>query len=299
MSGSTHIQDLSPPIRIPLERIGFRGLRRRIALETPLGLLQLDVTLDLYVGISGDRRGAHLSRTTEATLEALETRLPARSIEEYLELLAQRMLEKHDYAEHVEVRATTTYYVDVEFGKLRGREPVSVDVEVAVARGGSRVWSVAVTAAGLTACPSAQQTISKLLGIESPKTPTHIQKVFLKGRISSSKGFARIEKLAGALFKSFSAPAFTLLKRVDEAELVLRALSNPKLLEDVVRDAVANIALEFKELPRETVIEVEAESYESIHPHNLYAYKKTTLGEALRALTEARLDTQPSALQYE
>jgi hypothetical protein len=44
-----------------------------------------------------------------------------------------------------------------------------------------------------------------------------------------------------------------------------------------VREAVANIALELSKLPDDTIIEVEAVSLESIHPHDLYAYKRVTL----------------------
>ncbi|MEM4929103.1 MAG: GTP cyclohydrolase MptA [Acidilobaceae archaeon] len=284
MNNDKQVQDLSPSVRISLERIGFKELKRRVKLETPIGLLQLDLTLDLYISISKDRRGAHLSRTAETALEVLETSFIAKSVEEHLELLARHLLKKHEYAEQVEVKATFTYYVEVEYGKLKGTEPVVAEVEISLDRNGRKRWSVAVTVVGLTACPSAQQAIATLLKREPHEVPTHMQKVLVKGKVSGEEGFVRIERLARALHKSLSAPAFTLLKRADEAELILRAFSNAKLLEDVVRDSIANIALEFKDLSLDTLIEVEAESFESIHPHNLYAYKRVALKEALEAL---------------
>jgi GTP cyclohydrolase FolE2 len=45
--------------------------------------------------------------------------------------------------------------------------------------------------------------------------------------------------------------------------------------------------LELSKLPDDTIIEVEAVSLESIHPHDLYAYKRVTLGSVRSLVTSS------------
>lgn len=266
------LQDKSPEVPILIEKVGFRDVRRRVKLQTPKGQITLDLSLDLYVEIPSDRRGAHLSRSIEA-LEVLD--VEGRSLEEYLESIASKLLEKHSYAIRASAIAKTTYYVEVEFRGIKSLEPVIVEAEVTRSRDGTRLWSISVEVTGLTVCPSALET-TQYYG----EKLSHMQRVELKARIHTIGEQARIEKIARALYSSLSAPAITLLKRADEAKLVIEAYRNPKLVEDVVRDATRNIALELVKLRDDTLVEIEAKSYESIHPHNLYAYTKLTLRDA-------------------
>ncbi len=274
------IQDLMPSVPLDIERVGFRGVRRRVLLDTPRGPLLLYVDLSLYVDVPGDRRGVHLSRSVEVLYDVLSGEGRSRSLEEYLEGIANRLLDRHSYASRAWASARTTYYVDVEFEGLTGLEPVNVDIEVMLGRDGVKRWSVSVEVVGLTVCPSAQETIASKLGLDVSIAPSHMQRVLLKGRVATSGAFVRIEKVARALYKSLSAPTLTLLKRHQEAQLVINAFKRPKLVEDVVREAVANMVVELSKLPDDTIIEVEAVSLESIHPHDLYAYKRVTLGVA-------------------
>ncbi|MEB3862047.1 MAG: GTP cyclohydrolase MptA [Desulfurococcales archaeon] len=273
------IQDTRPRHPIPLDWVGFRGVRRRVVIESPQGPIGLDLDLDVLVGIDGDRRGAHLSRNIEAVREALEPPSRAPSLEEYLESIARGLLGRHEYATRASVRARTRYYVDIEYRGLRGVEPVEVEVGVHIDRSGERRWSVAATVKGMTVCPSAQSTIASMLGVEAGRAPSHSQKAVLTGRIETMGKLVRIEDIARELFMSFSAPAMTLLKRSQEARLILEAHSSPMFVEDLVREAVARL----EELLRRiglahAVIEVEAVSLESIHPHDVYAYKRSVIG---------------------
>ncbi len=278
------VQDLISSVPVDIERVGFRGVRRRVLLDTPRGSLFLDIDLSLYVDVPSDRRGVHLSRNVEVLYEVLSFEGIFRSIEEYLEAIAKGLLDKHPYASRAWASARTTYYVDFEFEGLTGLEPVSVDIEVVLERSGGRRWSVSVTVSGLTVCPSAQEAIASKLGLNAIIAPSHMQRVLLKGKVETSGSFVRIEKVARALYRSLSAPTLTLLKRPQEVQLVLSALRRPKLIEDVVREAVVNIARELAKLPDDTIIEVEALSMESIHPHDLYAYKRISLGKARNIL---------------
>jgi len=276
------IQDSRPPVTLPLEKVGFQGVRRRVRVESPEGPLHLDLTLDLYVSIGPDRRGAHLSRNIEAVLDAIEDGEAAPSIEAYLERVARKLLERHRYALAAEATARTVYYVDVEYMGIQGREPVDVEVTVYISASGEKRWRVRVSMKGLSVCPSAQKTIADKQGYKGLPAPSHSQKVILHGTVTAARGMARIEDVAAALSRSFSAPAITLLKRPQEALLVYEAHKRPRLAEDIAREAIREMAkaLEGK-VPGDALLEAEVVSLESIHPHNVYALARSTLAGAL------------------
>jgi len=81
---------------------------------------------------------------------------------------------------------------------------------------------------------------------------------------------------------SLSAPTYALLKRPEEGRLVEAAHRKPRFVEDVVREVLAQILKRYKALPDAARVSVKSESEESIHKHNAFAERTTTLGE-LRA----------------
>ncbi len=262
--------------------MGFRGVRLRATIASPLGPLALDLVVDALIDLDPSRRGAHLSRNIEALATALEGLRSAASIEALLDEAASRLLEKHPYASRALVRARTTYYVDIEVpgGELRGVEPVDVEVSVSRERGGGTLWSVTVALAGMSVCPSAASTISAMIGRPREESPSHAQRVIVRGTVTTRGRFVRIEDIARALASAPSAPAFTLLKRDQEARLILYAFRNQKLAEDIARDALCGLARLARGCCPDSVVEVEVESLESIHPHNVYVRKRLSVEEA-------------------
>jgi len=78
---------------------------------------------------------------------------------------------------------------------------------------------------------------------------------------------------------SLSSPTYGILKRDDEAMVVMKAHRNPKFVEDVVRDILGKILKKYKRLDDSVHVTVRSESEESIHKHNAFAERITTLGE--------------------
>ena len=77
----------------------------------------------------------------------------------------------------------------------------------------------------------------------------------------------------------------SVLKRPEEARLVRTAHLNPLFSEDVVRQMAKNFILsDFPNLEDRCKIKFTIESYESIHPHNVYSELKTTIGELRRII---------------
>jgi len=77
----------------------------------------------------------------------------------------------------------------------------------------------------------------------------------------------------------------SVLKRPDEARLVRMAHLKPLFSEDVVREMAKNFILyDFPNLEDHCRVKFTIESYESIHPHNVYSELKTTIGELRRII---------------
>jgi len=254
--------------------VGFRGLRRRVTIASPLGPIHLDLTIDALIDLEPTRRGAHLSRNVEALADAaLSAGGTAPSLESLLDGIARALLERHPYATRAWVRAAMVYHVEVEVpGEpgLRGVEPVDVEVSVSRSRGGASEWRVQVAVAGMSVCPSAASTVSEMLGTPREASPSHAQRVIVRGAVTTRGRMVRIEHIARALASAPSAPALTLLKREQEARLVLHAFRNQKLAEDIARDALCALARLAGGCCPEALVEVEVDSMESIHPHNVY-----------------------------
>jgi GTP cyclohydrolase-4 len=78
---------------------------------------------------------------------------------------------------------------------------------------------------------------------------------------------------------AFSSPTYELLKRDDEGQVVINAHNNPRFVEDVVRNVLESIVERYSKLPDDVEITVKSESEESIHKHNAFAERTTTMGE--------------------
>ena len=79
--------------------------------------------------------------------------------------------------------------------------------------------------------------------------------------------FLWIEELVEVAEKSASAPIYPLLKRTDERHVTMQAYDNPVFVEDVVRNAAAQLQSD----PRIEWFEVRAVNHESIHNHSAFA----------------------------
>jgi GTP cyclohydrolase-4 len=91
--------------------------------------------------------------------------------------------------------------------------------------------------------------------------------------------FIEANDLIDIVERSFSTPTYGVLKRKEEGELILKAHKNPKFVEDVVRDMLSQVLKRYGDLPDETLVIARSESEESIHKHNAFAERVTTLRE--------------------
>ncbi len=297
------IQATLPDIPITLTRVGVTDVKKLVEVarknKRPIVLLS---TFDIFVDLPSDRKGANLSRNFEAIDEVLEEMIasPVYEIEDLCGEVAKRLINRHEYALNAEVMMKSEYIVKREtpHTKIKCQEVVNIFAEAKAIRGKNLTVRKLVGAEvlGITACPCAQEIMRdkakkelKNLGVRSDvikkflnrvPMPTHNQRG--RGVISievHASNFVSLEKIIDIIEESMSSQMFELLKRADEASIVERAHKNPKFVEDCVRSMAQKIVWEFPELPDDSVITIKQINEESIHRHNAFAERKSTLGE--------------------
>ncbi|VVB54865.1 GTP cyclohydrolase MptA [uncultured archaeon] len=301
-----HLPDIQanpPDIAITLTRVGVTDVKKLVEVarkdKRPIVLVS---TFDIFVDLPSDRKGANLSRNFEAIDEVLEEMIasPVFEIEDLCSEVAKRLIDRHEYALIAEVRMKSEYILKRETPatKLNCQEVVNIFAEAKAIRGKTLTIRKLVGAEvlGITACPCAQEIMVdkarkelKKLGVESDVVkkflnnvpmPTHNQRG--RGIISietHDSHFVSLEKIINIIENSMSSQMFELLKRADEVMIVERAHKNPKFVEDCVRTMAQKIVNQFPELPDDSVIVVKQINEESIHRHNAFAERKSTLGE--------------------
>ncbi len=91
-----------------------------------------------------------------------------------------------------------------------------------------------------------------------------------------TRGFVWIEELIEWVEAEASSPIYGLLKRADEKYVTEYAYDHPRFVEDLVRGVAARLDAE----PRIAAYAVEAENFESIHNHSVYALIERDKGMA-------------------
>lgn len=297
------IQANQPEIPITLTRVGVTDVKKLVEVarrdRRPIVLVS---TFDIFVDLPSDRKGANLSRNFEAIDEVLEEMIasPVYEIEDLCGEVAKRLIGRHEYALHAEVRMKSEYVLKRETPrtKIKCQEVVNIFAEAKAIRGKKLTVRKLVGAEvlGITACPCAQEIMIdkarnelKSLGVgkevikkflTAVPMPTHNQRG--RGIISievHDSNFVSLDKIINIIEDSMSSQMFELLKRSDEAAIVERAHKNPKFVEDCVRSMAQKIVMEFPELPDDSIVTIKQINEESIHRHNAFAERKSTLGE--------------------
>jgi GTP cyclohydrolase-4 len=245
----------------------------------------LIVKMDLFVDLPAFQKGSHMSRNIELISDAIDINIqkPVKDLESFCAEIAKLLLKKHEYASFSEVKAEADYFLERTYpsGK-KGLEPYKLLAEARADKKNKIKKLIGVRVIGMTACPCAMEIIRKLDDYKKNDIPpTHNQRniTTLMIEVSGEEQSIDANDLIDLIEKSFSSPTYSILKRREEGKLVYNAHKNPKFVEDVVRDILNNILRKYNKLKDDVLIVVRSESEESIHKHNAFAERITTLGE--------------------
>ena len=302
-------QDDAPNIPIKLTRVGVTGVKKLLQLERhnkrPIILLP---TFDAFVDLPFNQKGVHMSRNPEAISEVLDSVSTDNTfgVESLCAKIVEKMMDKHEYAKRVEISMTTDYmfmhespvtkYETQEMANLKAKAVGLRDEE-----GNIEIRkSIGAELIGMTVCPCAQESVresdkNKLLEFLDEETTqkvldtvtfaSHNQRGVGTLLVEVPEGWeVKGEDIIEIIEKSMSAPVYELLKRPDENATVMNAHRKPVFVEDCVRNMMEMIAEKYSDLPDDTLITSRQENQESIHRHNAFAEKVTTMGELKQEL---------------
>ena len=283
------VQGMTPESRFKITRVGVKNVVKQIQVKRGARETTLVTHIDIFVDLPPTKKGSDMSRNIEVISEIVDDSIskPCTGIEDIAMRIVKEVKKRHEYASYAEVNLDADYFLtktnpggkkSIEHYKLMGRATVSRNTVRKM---------VGVEVIGLTACPCAMETVRAILKerynepiLDSIPVPTHNQRNIVTLMVEVPEGFdMEADALIEIVESSFSAPTFEILKRQEEGKLVLQAHENPKFVEDVVRGILSMVVNRYTELPDDTIVIVRSESEESIHKHNAFAERITTMGE--------------------
>lgn len=288
-AASPDVQAAAAPRPFALTRVGVRGVRKPVTVHRPGQKAHgVVAAFDLFVDLPKTQKGTHMSRNLEALADILDEETAGREdagLENLCRRLAERLLSKHEYASHAVVHAEADYFLTRSNpGGKPSVEAYRLLAEAEAFRGGKATRRVGVEVVGMSACPCAMETARHKFAQSGRPVPaglpfiTHNQRNRVR-LLLDLPGDADVEaaELVDLCEKGLSAPTFELLKRGDEGDLVIQAHGEPRFVEDVVREVLHAARDRFAALG-DAGIFVSSEAEESIHKHNAYAERRTSLG---------------------
>ncbi len=279
-----------------LTRVGITGVKKPVNVKRPNRVVTLTTVINVFVDLPATQKGSHMSRHVEVINEIVDesVRAPVESLEALCEDIASTLLKRHEYASKSEVNISSDYFLEKELPSgVKSLESYRLLARAKAERGQEiNKRMIGVEVIGMNVCPCAMETIREFMARDHPSCKSELKNVPMvthnQRNISTlmievpSKNLIEADDMIKLVEDSMSSPTYEILKRSDEGEVVLKAHTNPRFVEDVVREILTRILEKYPDLPDDVEVTVRSESEESIHKHNAFAERVTTLGE-LRA----------------
>lgn len=275
-----------PAVALSLSEVGISG--KTVWVTLPQGTLPFAASM--HVDLAAARRGIHMSRLEEA-MTSLHQR-PFDNLRDYGVELARTMLDRQQATRGaVMLHGKLPLLRQTTMSGRTSLDTIEISARVAVERQELAVREEVMVGAGIyhiTACPCTQAYNQVLFGEragESPQ-PTHSQRAFTTLAIAAPGATPGYDELVECLASALHATQ-DLLKRPDEAEIVLQSHLHPQFAEDAVREVARAAGCSFgARLPPATAVVIESLSQESIHIHDVRCRLDTTLGAIMAAIPD-------------
>jgi GTP cyclohydrolase IV len=311
------LQASTPQTRVSLSRVGVTGVEKVIRVQAPGaedGEQLFFAELECFVDLNPEQAGVHMSRFEEVVGEAIDGvvlgEAPFRA-ETLAAHIAERVREsQHGLRAEVSVAARYPETVPTPVSGQKTQEIYTLfGTSVASDTGTRRLTGV--QAQGMTACPCAQEMVAGAARdrlaeqgfdeeeiervIEAVPIATHNQRGIGTLWIGCPEGCeadidARL--LLHIVEQSMSSEIYELMKRPDELAVVEKAHSQPRFVEDCVREMIRRVSEAFPELDERAFVMARQENLETIHRHNVVAERYGSLAE-LRSELDSGEHHQP------
>ena len=308
------VQARTPSISVGLSRVGVTDVEKVVRIRDELFLARFECFVDL----SGDQKGAHMSRFDEVVNETIGevvlSQSPFRA--ETLACDIAELVRERQGAARAEVTIDARYpehrpapvsgVMTQEIYTLHGRA-------VAHERGTRRTVGISVT--GMTACPCAQELVAARARVRladqgfsdeqidtvlaSVPVATHNQRGLATLQIGLTEdSSAEIEAsvLLEIAESSMSSEIYELMKRSDEVEVVEKAHMRPRFVEDCVREMIGGVVAQLGHLDGGSFVSARQENLETIHQHNVVAERHGLLSELREEIATGARPTRHTSL---
>ena len=274
------VPEMRPAFNIALDQAGISS--KTVWINLPQGRLPFDA--EIMVDLPGAFRGIHMSRMERAVSDLYDQSFE--DIRFYSESLCRLVLSKQ--RGNAATVSLSGKIPQVTRTAVSGE--VSTDaIEISTQTTGKRLNDEVKTSSFLglsvthiTACPCTGEYNRAMFqdAAEAP-LPTHSQRCITTIQAEDRRGAVSFQDLYECLSSSLHLTQ-DLLKRPDEAEIVLKCHKEPQFAEDVVRQAAFVTGRRLKDLlPPDSRIRIETISLESIHLHNVKCVLDCTLGQII------------------
>ena len=250
------VQKMPDKRQIDIQRVGIKGLC------LPLDILQKDGKKQPVLGnlaLSADLprhyKGSHLSRFVEILLKWSQKTISSVELKKILRETCKAL-----EAKKAEITIGFKYFLPKTSPVSGGRSVMDYDCEFTGRLDKTFSFILGLSVPILTLCPCSK---------EISRFGAHNQRGIIRLKLKYTGAILWIEDLVAELENQGSAAIYPLLKREDEKFVTEQAYTNPKFVEDVIRDVI--IAL--RRFPTITWYAIECEDFESIHNHSAFAYQ--------------------------
>lgn len=239
---------------IPIDKVGIKNLRYPVTVLDRRNAYQHTVaSINMYVDLPHKYKGTHMSRFVEL-LHLFRPEVSLKRISIVLE-----KMKKHLNAASAVIEVTFPYFIEKK-APISG-SPGLLDYTCRIVGSSDPEGKVDLISEVVvpisSVCPCSKE-ISEI-GAHNQRGEVQLSTRFKK--------FIWMEDMIELVEACASCEVYSVLKRVDEKCVTERGFSNPKFVEDIVRD----IAKKLKEDNNITWFSVSAENFESIHNHSAYA----------------------------
>ena len=244
---------------LPIEQVGIRGVRHPLTIRTKTGSFPSVGNFEMDVALPAHIKGTHMSRFM-AILQQQDEPIDSTSVVS----MVREMLPLLDATEG-RVQFTYTHFVK-KAAPVSGVESL-MDYEVTWMSKGKK------NAAGSIDVELNLRAVVPVMSLcpcskEISDFGAHNQRSHVTMTVAlDPQTKMTVEDLVTAAESEASSELWGLLKRPDEKWVTERSYSNPKFVEDLVRD----VAGQLKADERILSFAVEAENFESIHNHSAFA----------------------------
>ncbi len=257
MNGTTmrDIQNERDYRQIPINKVGIKNLRYPVMVMDRKNAFQHTVaSINMYVDLPHHDKGTHMSRF----VEILNLFHPDVSLKKITEVLQE--MKEHLNAARSHIEVVFPYFIEK-------KAPVS---------GAAGLMDYTCKFSGSSDPDGKADLVSEVVVPISSVCPcskeisdfgAHNQ----RGQVRLATRFKRfiwIEDMIELVEETASCEVYSVLKRVDEKHVTEAGYTNPKFVEDVVRDVAQKLMSD----DNITWFEVSAENFESIHNHSAYAF---------------------------